>query len=575
MINSLINFINKRNLIWLVVVVFIIPTFYSLLRPGYYTMHDDLQVFRVHQMDKCFQDLQIPCRWVPDMGYQYGYPQYNFYPPSIFYLAEIFHLIGFQFIDTIKIIVVLGFILSAVFMYFFLNEWFGKKWPAFVGAVIYSYAPYKAVDSYVRGALNEFWALVFFPLIFWSALKLIKRGSLKNIAFFSVSVALLLLTHNLMALIFLPVVAIWVLTYILLERKWVALPKFFLGGLLAIGLAAFFTLPVVFESKFVHVDSVLSGYFDYRLHFANLNQLFISNFFDYGSSQWGPKDDMSLSTGQIHWIAGSFAVFLALLKFRKQRKVAVLTLIIGFFALLSLFLAHQKSAFVWEQIGILKWLQFPWRFLANSIFLLSILTAVGVYLLDNFLPKKYLKVYGVGLIILSLFLYAGFFKPHTWLSISDKDKLTGQSWEKQLTVSIFDYLPIYAKLPPPSKAPDLPEVMKGQVKFLSYKKGSNYQIGKVEVLTEKANLRLPLFHFPGMKVFIDGREIAHSYNDCRNQKYCLGLISIDVKKGSHEIEARLTDTPIRSYGNFLTLISLIIVGLMSFNFPKYVKNIAK
>ena len=157
----------------LILIILVIPSFVSLVRPGFFSMHDDLQAFRIHQMHECFKDLQIPCRWVPDMGYQYGYPQYNYYPPSVYYLGEVFHLIGFQFIDSAKIIFALGFLISALTMYLFLRDYL-SKWSAIIGALVYTYIPYKAVNVYVRGALNEFWTLAFSPILFWSSWKIIK-----------------------------------------------------------------------------------------------------------------------------------------------------------------------------------------------------------------------------------------------------------------------------------------------------------------------------------------------------------------------------------------------------------------
>ena len=105
-------------------------------------MQDDLQAFRVQQMVQCLKDFQIPCRWIPDMGYQYGYPQFNFYPPSVFYAGALLNLVGFQIIDTVKILFILGFVLSALTMFIFLKAMF-SDWPAFVGSLLYIYFPYK------------------------------------------------------------------------------------------------------------------------------------------------------------------------------------------------------------------------------------------------------------------------------------------------------------------------------------------------------------------------------------------------------------------------------------------------
>lgn len=542
--------------IWFWILALTIPAYYQLLRPGFFWMQDDLQAFRIHQMDKCIQDKQIPCRWVPDAGFQYGYPQFIYYPPSVYYLGEFFHLLGFQFIDAVKILFILGFVLASLTMFILLRSLTGN-WPALVGSLLYTYAPYRAVDVYVRGALSEFWSFVFFPLIFWSSYKLVTQGKLIHVAWLAVSVALLLITHNLMSMIFLPLVLIWSLLWIYLERNWKVLPWCLFGGVLGIGLAAFFTLPVIAERPFAHIESMLGGYFDYRQHFADVNQLFVSNHWGYGSSYLGPSDDLSLSTGQIQFAAALLAVILAIFFFKKNKKFAIASFVLLFLDLAVLFLTHQKSSFIWEKIEILSYLQFPWRILANSVFLLSIMAALGVF----FLGKTKSVFLGVILILSVFLLYGSFFRPQTWLNITDKEKFSGKLWEKALTVSIFDYLPIYAKLPPTQKAPETPEILEGEVVIQSYKKGSDYQIGEVKA-SSSAKLRLPLFDFPGMQVKANGKIIPHQNDDCRNQEFCLGLISFYLPKGDYKIEARLTNTKIRFAANLITIVSTVLVSLI-------------
>src|SRR3989304_7893353 len=85
----------------LVVIAFALLASKGLIGKGYFNMHDDLQIMRQLEMEKCFLDRQIPCRWVPDMGYGFGYPLFNFYPPLPYLVGQGIRLLGYSFIDTI------------------------------------------------------------------------------------------------------------------------------------------------------------------------------------------------------------------------------------------------------------------------------------------------------------------------------------------------------------------------------------------------------------------------------------------------------------------------------------------
>lgn len=545
----------KKKWFWLIFVIFAtIPTFASLIRPGFFPMHDDLQAFRIYEMDKCFADFQIPCRWVPDAGYQYGYPQFNFYPPSVYYLGELFHKIGFQYIDSVKILFALGFVLSVATMFILVSELLGN-FPGFVSAVIYTYVPYKAVDVYVRGAMSEFWSLVFYPLIFWAVYKLIKTAKAKYIALLGISISLLLTTHLLMSMIFAVPAIIWTIYWLIKERKKEVFWKVVFGVLLGMGIAAFFILPVVFEREYAHTETMTMGYFGYLQHFVNIKRLFLSTEWGYGSSGF-PNEKLNLTTGIVQWIFGLISIgigtFYGLIdrKNKEKKNLGILALILGALELLILFMMHSKSTFIWKTLPVLEWLQFPWRFLTVSIFLLSVIGAIGIYLLPKF------KVW-VGLLVMgiSIFLTYSYFVPKGWINITDAEKFSGVSWEKQLTISIFDYLPIYAKMPPIIKAPKEPEVLEGSAKFIHYEKGSDWQEG--EVIAERDSLlRVPLFDFPGMTVKVDGNITPHINNDCRGQEFCLGLITFKVPSGQHKIEVELEDTLVRKIGNYLSVLSI-------------------
>ena len=151
-------------------------------------------------------------------------------------------------------------------------------------------------------------------------------------------------------------------------------------------------------------------------------------------------------------------------------------------------------------------------------------------------------------------LNVNYFRPADWFDISDQDKLSGEEWQKQITASIFDYLPVFAKAPPGKKAPEGPEIIAGEAEVIHFEKGTDWQKGKIRTLSQQARIRLPLFYFPNFELKIDDKKAPIDYqND-------LGLITFDIDQGEHDFYVKLKRTPIRILGDLLTVSSLIFVG---------------
>jgi hypothetical protein len=542
----------------LIVLIGTVPVFSSLLRPGYFPMHDDMQAMRLFELDKCFHDGQIPCRWVPDMGFGYGYPQFNYYSPLPYYVMEIFHLLGLGFLDSVKAGIILGFLLSSITMFFLGKAIWGVS-GGLVASFFYTYAPYRAMDVYNRGAVGEFWALIFFPAIFWSIFEFVRSEKNIYLLWLALSLGGLFLSHNISSMIFLPFVILWILILIWTQKKWFLVPKVFLGGIWGFGFAAFFILPAILEKKYAHVETMIGGYFNYLAHFLSLRQIFFSSHWGYGSSTLGPYDDVSFTVGIFHWTIALLALILAF--FSKNKKVLLISLFFFLAGIISALMTQQRSVFIWNRISILVWLQFPWRFLALSIFFFSILAGGFVGVVKNKGIGIFITVF---LIFLIIFLNVSFFRPSRWLNITDKDKFSGELWEKQTVISIFDYLPISAEKPPAKKAPQEPILIEGEAKFQNYKKGTDWQTVDVESLKD-SKIQLPIYYFPGWTVSIDNEKTNLSYNNS------LGLLTFDVPKGEHQVIARLEDTLPRRAGNIITLLSLIC--LLIFPAARLTKNL--
>jgi hypothetical protein len=553
--------IKKENFLPLLIVIFsaVLAGRTLIFEKGYFNMHDDLQMMRQLEMEKCFFDGQIPCRWVPDMGYGYGFPLFNFYPPLPYLTGEVFRIMRFSFMDTAKLTFALSFILSGLTMYYLAREFFGR-WGGVVSSVFYVWAPYHSVDIYVRGAMNEAWALIWFPLILWTSYRLIKER--KKISKWIIGLALawvgLLLSHNLMVMIFTPVFAVWCFIFWIKTHDFKKVLHFVFSGVIAVGLAAFFTLPSILEQKFVHVDTLTQGYYEYIAHFATIGQLLTSRFWGYGPSIWGPNDGMPFSVGHIHWIL-SLAILLVagfMLFKRKKYKLDTDLLYVIFFSVtvgwFAAFMAHQNSTFIWQKIHFLSFVQFPWRFLALSILGFSFAAGSIVVLL----PKKVGLIVG-GLLVIGLLIFNwNYFLPlgGKMGKLTDAQKFTGAAWDLQRTAGIFDYLPETAEQNPKEPSVVLAEVMTGRGKIIDPLSGTNWAKFSVD-LAEDSTIRIDLFQFPVWKIEVDGKPSNPFIPD--TEKW--GRMYVTIPKGTHSVSLNLTNTPLRTVCNYISLLSWVVL----------------
>lgn len=531
----------------------------DLFKPGYFSIHDDLQVGRLYEMDLCFRDKQFPCRWVPDMGYGYGYPLYNYYPPLPYYFGELVHQLGFSFLDSTKIMFIAQFLISGILMFLFSRKLWGD-WGGLLSAVLYVWAPYHSVDVYVRGAMNEAWALAFLPGVYWVVYEIIDgvKDRTKYTCLLALFFGLLLLSHNLMAFIFTPTVIIFALLMIWFKKKNLKeklIPQI-LGGFWGFCLAAFFTLPVLLEKKYVHVETMLMGYFNYLAHYVSIGKMLFTRFWGYGSSGWLQETGMPFQVGFPHWPLAVLVFLLGVIMFFRKKISKEIFFVFPFLFFLflgSLFLVHPRSVFIWNRISLLAYLQFPWRFLTLVIFSISVLGGGLVVLVKKL---KWQITIAIILTIVTIFLNFSFFRVEKTIPMTDQQKLfSAKGWNKLQTDAIFDYLPVYAKAPPGGPAPDKPEIKGGIATISEVKKGTNWYSFSIKV-KEKAKIQIPIYDFPGWRVSVDKKPVPISHDNF------LGLITVLADSGEHKVNVRLTNTVVRSLANIISVVSWLMMILL-------------
>ena len=547
----------------------------DLFRSGYFPMHDDVQIMRLYEMEKCFKDGQIPCRWVPDMGAGFGHPLFNFHQVFPYYLGMVFRFFGLSFINTAKALFFLTFIVSGLAIYLLAKELWGKE-AGLVASILFLFVPYRAVDVYVRGALTEIWGVTFFPLIFLSLYKFVKENKFRWFLASILSLVGLFLSHNIMTVLFTPLAAIWALFWWLKLRKKTFPLRVLAVFLWAFGIAAFFLLPAFFEKSLVTMSSSTTGYYDFQNHFVTVKQLFFDRFWGYGGSVFGQQDEMSFQIGWPHWLIAAFggmvvvgfylnylkAIFKRRLKLKEMGDVLLMTLLFVFW-LTAIFFTHAKSFFVWASLPILKYVQFPWRFLGLAMFFNALLAAG---FLSFFRGKKFFQAIILICLAVAVVMNVGYFRPLKIMKINDNDILSGKEWRRQSMTTLLDYYPTGVKLIPQEMASESPAVALGRATITNFQKFSSRWQFEAEVETPTAQVILPIFNFPVWEIFVDGWEIDYSTDSQ------LGLILVDLPPGEHYIRGNLVNTPLREAANKVSLISLFaLTGLGLLKLYRYAK----
>lgn len=567
----------KKFLPYVVIVFLCIGVMLPLFQNGFYPMHDDEQIARLYDLNASLQAGNFPPRLAPNLGFGYGYPFFNFYPSFAYYVGEVFHLLGFSFIVSTKLMLATGFLLAAIFMYIFTKEFFGKA-AGVVAATVYTYSSYHAIDVYVRGAYAEFFAFVFIPLIFFAAYKLSVNFKYRYIVLGALGTAGLILSHNLIALMSFPFLAIWLL-YLLISTKekirfmLYAFVLFFLG----FGISAYFWLPSYLERDYTLINILTSELADYKLHFVCTRQLWQS-MWGYGGSIPSCYDGISFEIGKIPLILSITAFMLAgyyFIKKKKQRIHVVPIFIFSVLLLLSAFLMIKYSAFVWAIIPPLWYVQFPWRFLLISSFVVAFLSGSVVWFVTN----KKIQALCVGIIIVLIVLSnISLFKPQRQFNAEDEFYTNQEKIRWETSSLAYEYVPRGIKTKQSKIGTTLVDITKEEIASspatvvsgdISVKTLRNLPQNKqfeLQVITPGV-FQINTFSFPGWHVYVNGHEVQ--YTDSNKLK----LIQVSMPTvGSNTVEAKFTDTPVRFIGNLVSVISIIILISWAFLARKRTKH---
>jgi|SRR5882724_2280760 len=501
-------FRKENSILICLFIIFLIPAVLPLVHKGFFLTDDgEWMIIRFSAFYQTLHDGELPVRFLHRLNFGYGYPAATFLYPGFMYFGTFLHLLKFGFVTTIKLILAISFIGTTCFIYLWLAKVFNKKSAAFMGALMSLYIPYHFYDVYTRGSVGEVFAILWVVFVLWMMEK-------KNFLFVSLGIFCLLVSHNTLAILFIPMLFIYGFL-----RKIFLIHKLLLCFLFGFLLSSFFTLPAVFE-----------------LSLTKFAQTQISNPFSYFA------DIKLIGVASIVLFIVAFICTLIQKKIVKvQKSVIYFFLIVTF---IGIFFSSSLSSFFWHIVPS-SFIQFPFRLLSYLIISLAFLIA---FIVSQITTKNKKVVIIIVFILLFIFSSLPFLKPKTFFDKGDSYYATNVA-----TTTVQDeYMPNWVKEKPTQGANQKIEIIKGQatVQNLLY---NNKRITFTLNVKNNSLIKIYTLYWPGWHAVIDGKEGTIIYNNPQ------GLIEFAVPSGIHLIKLQFGETPLRIVADSISLLSFVIL----------------
>jgi len=600
----------KKKLIYLFLALVFLASSWSLLHPKFFRVHDYTHAARIVEMSQALRDGHFPVRWTKNFGFGYGMPLFEFYAPLPFYLGSFFYLLGLDVVICIKLLFLICNFLTLLGAYKLGVKLFNKKAGVLMAAAL-TMAPYRAMNLFIRGALSEAWGMMALPWILFGLVKVInkeKRGWLT----FVLGLVMLMLSHNITTMIFLPFVVLFAVLYIVslvikqdhnylkkgqgelrskrrYPRVKIRFKEIFrtlfqvvLNIIFAASLSAFYLFPAFLEKSFTKVEeTILGGYFNYQLHSLYIRQFFRPNWGYEGGSTWGPDDQISFFLGYGQLFGLALVLILLLIGFirllLRKEKISLLEKLLSIFnfnnkerSILkynlfflgsvcflfvgALYMTLVKSAWIWKLIPVFEFIQFPWRFMSVAIVFLSLAIGFIATKINKSFHQLTLFLVLLVAILLSNFYY---FRPEKYLDDANDFYYTDEKIiQSNMSEILPDYIPseMAKKLKPPQSLIMNEDLSEENYEILVDK--THEKLVKVN-FSEETELDFALADYPGWQAEIDGEDVEHGLGE-------IGNIKITVPAGDSLVGARFGYTNVRlisdliSAGAWVLLLGLLV-----------------
>jgi hypothetical protein len=400
-----------------------------------------------------------------------------------------------------------------------LKQLFKNDTAAVLGAVVYTYTPYHLYNLYTRGSIGELVAMAILPFILWQ----IER---KSVFFTALSLGALMISHNILAFLYLPLVFVYsLLSLDTFSQKLTGFVRLLMTYVLGIGLSSFFIIPAVYDLQYIIFEKA-------KLAAVNTNFVTLQLF------------------GVVSAALIVFVIYRIVQLFIKDGKKIMLKKeirVLAFFTLIGIvvwFLTNPLSSGVWNFLPTTI-LQYPFRLLC----LLPIVCAFLAAYSTNFFPKYRLPF--ALLVGIAVFITAvPYITPKEFF---DRGDMYYANNFATTTVS-NEYTPRWVEKQIFSIPNQKVTTSNGTISdLISSSSHTSFTLSATDVTRVTINTT----YFPGWEIFEGNMPISFTYHNM------YGVMQFSRGKGVHHITAKFRETPVRLFSDILSIFSfLFLVGFV-------------
>ncbi len=491
---------------------------------------------------------QFPVRWIEHIWDGHSQPLFNFYQVGFFYFNYLVSFFTPSTTDSLRFGIMILWLTGGVGVLANLRK-LGSS-AASLAFIIYLLSPYLYLDIFIRSSLPEFMALSLIPLAFF-ALRKVLLGQLIFTPLLAIIFGVIIFTHLHIAIIFTPIFA----AYSLLTRD-KNIRFAILAFVLSFGVSAFYLLPAVTELQYIQPDKLVSKSFDFHQNFISFTRL-DSYIWGYSGSWLGFNDHWSKYLGVTQWLvwlsSAGLILFKKNLKYKKEMVFWLGVIVYGIFFMSPL------STIIWEEVQVLRYIQFPWRFASVFPMATAFLSAFLVIEITDDLKKRLLLQ--ISVITVAMLTFYPYISVIPTLNLPFFD-LPYTQWKLNNQAKVSAYLePAYF----PVGVDELPYSSIGRYYTPSDKAEVKLETSTQTKLNFSTNsptsfeLRVFSHYYPGWIAMIDNRPIEIQ------KEAKTSYIILTVPEGKHQVDVALIDTPVRKIANRISLITLIVlfIGMVS------------